>query len=80
MQASRLVRAAAATVSIALVAAALIGATWYSGKDSGSAAAPVVGVATGEFVNGVAVHRLPSITVTASRSEELARMAAEQQR
>ena len=74
MQASRLVRAAAATVSIALVAAALIGATWYSGQEPRSAA-PVVGVPTGEFVNGVAVHRLPSINVTASRSEELAKMA-----
>ena len=74
MQASRLVRAAAATVSIVLVAAALIGATWYSGQELRSAT-PVVGTPTGEFVNGVAVHRLPSITVTASRSEELARMA-----
>ena len=35
-------------------------------------ATAIVGVPTGEFVNGVAVHRLPSITVTASRSEELA--------
>lgn len=76
MQASRLVRAAAATVSIALVAAALIGATWYSGHDAAPATA-IVGVPTGEFVNGVAVHRLPSITVTASRSEELAKMARE---
>lgn len=80
MQASRLVRAAAATVSIALVAAALIGATWYSGKDAGFGAAPVVGVPTGEYVNGLAVHRLPSITVTASRSEELAKIASEEQR
>jgi hypothetical protein len=79
MQASRLVRAAAATVSIALVAAALIGATWYSGQDSQSTA-PIVGVPTGEFVNGIAVHRLPSITVTASRSEVLARIAREDQR
>jgi len=42
-----------------------------------SGAAPVVGVPTGEYVNGVAVHRLPSINVTASRSEELAKMARE---
>ena len=75
MQASRLVRAAVATLSIALVAGALIGGTWYSGQDS--SAAPYVGVPTGEYVNGVAVHRLPSITVTASRSEELAKMARE---
>ena len=79
MQASRLVRTAVATLSIALVAAALIGATWYSGQEPQSAA-PIVGVPTGEFVNGVAVHRLPSITVTASRSEELARIAREERR
>lgn len=79
MQASRLVRAAAAVVSIVLVAAALIGATWYSVQDTAPATS-VVGVPTGEFVDGVAVHRLPSISVTASRSEELARMARDEQR
>lgn len=77
MQASNLVRTLIAALSIALVATALIGATWYSGKDGASGAAPVVGVPTGEYVNGVAVHRLPSINVTASRSEELAKMARE---
>ena len=76
MQASNLVRKLIAALSILLVATALIGATWYSAHGI-PAAAPVVGVPTGEFVNGVAVHRLPSITVTASRSEELARMAGE---
>jgi hypothetical protein len=80
MQASTLVRALIATLSIVLVATALVGATWYSGKDAASGAVPVVGVPTGEYVNGVAVHRLPSITVTASRSEEMARMANEEQR
>jgi hypothetical protein len=80
MQASRLIRALIAALSIVLVASALVGATWYSGKDAASGTAPVVGVPTGEFVNGVAVHRLPSITVTASRSEELVRMANEEQR
>lgn len=80
MQASSLVRALIATLSIVLVASALVGATWYSGKDTASGAALVVGVPTGELVNGVAVYRLPSITVTASRSEELARMTNEEQR
>ncbi len=80
MQASSLVRALIATLSIVLVASALVGATWYSGKDTASGAALVVGVPTGELVNGVAVYRLPSISVTASRSEELARMTNEEQR
>lgn len=80
MQASALVRSLIAALSIVLVAVALVGATWYSGKDATSGAAPVVGVPTGEYVNGVAVHRLPSITVTASRSEELAKLARGQQR
>jgi len=72
MQSSQIVRAAAATVSIVLVAAALIGAVKYSTPEA-VPAAQVVGVPTGEFVNGVAVHRLPSITVAASRSEVLAK-------
>jgi hypothetical protein len=41
------------------------------------APAPVVGVATGEFDNGVPVYRLPSVTVAVSRSEELGKMAKE---
>jgi hypothetical protein len=76
MQASNFVRTSIAALSIVLVAAALIGATWYSSADS-VPATQVVGVPTGEFVNGVAVHRLPTIHVTASRSEELAKMARE---
>ena len=38
----------------------------------------MVGVPTGEFANGVPVYRLPSITVTASQSAELAKMAQEE--
>ena len=76
MQAKSLVRNLIAALSIVLVATALIGATWYSAKVLPTAM-PMVGVPTGEFQNGVAVHRLPSITVTASRSEELAKMARE---
>jgi hypothetical protein len=41
--------------------------------------APMVGTFTGEFENGVPVHRLPAITVTTNRSVELARMAREEQ-
>jgi hypothetical protein len=79
MHASNFVRALIAALSIVLVATALIGATWYSGTHSAPAAA-VVGVPTGEFVDGVAVYRLPTINVTANRSEELARIAAEEKR
>jgi hypothetical protein len=79
MQASLFVRTAIAALSIVLVAAALIGATWYSSHDS-APATQVFGVPTGEFVDGIAVHRLPTHNVTASRSEVLARIAAEDQR
>ena len=41
--------------------------------------APMVGVPTGEMVNGVPVYRLPSVTGSVSRSEELARIAREEQ-
>jgi hypothetical protein len=37
----------------------------------------VIGVPTGEVQNGVRVYRLPSIAVTVSRSEALARIARE---
>jgi hypothetical protein len=37
----------------------------------------MVGVATGELADGVPVYRLPSVTVTARRSVELAKMAEE---
>lgn len=69
MQTSRLVRAFAAAASIALVAAALMGASWYAGESRNAAPGQVVGVPTGEYVNGAEVQRLPSITVTARRSD-----------
>jgi hypothetical protein len=72
MQTSARVRAVIAAVCIALVAVALVGATWHSGGAQVPATA-VVGVPTGEFVHGVPVHRLPAITVTAPRSRETAR-------
>lgn len=76
MQASNLVRTVIVSLSILLVATAAIGATWYSSKEA-APASPVVGVPTGEYQDGMAVYRFPSITVTASRSQELARMAKE---
>ena len=88
MQVTRQIRNTIAALSIVLVAAALIGATvWTPGhRDPAAPAvaasvppAPMVGVATGELDNGTPVYRLPPITVTASRSAELARMAREEQ-
>ena len=76
MQGSTLVRIVIASLSILLVATAAIGATWYSSKEV-APASPVGGVPTGEFQDGIAVYRLPTITVTASRNQELARMAKE---
>ena len=53
---SRLVRAFAAAASIALVAAVLMGASWYAGESGQAAPGQVVGVPTGEYVNGVEVQ------------------------
>ena len=65
MQASHLVRAVAASLSIAIVALTLMGA----GVSAKPLATAIVGVATGQYVNGVEVQRLPSITVTARRGD-----------
>jgi len=69
MQTRPIVRTLAITLSIAAVAIALMGAAWRSEPPATTAAAPYVGVPTGEYVNGVEVQRLPSITVTARRSD-----------
>ena len=72
-----------ATIAVASV---LIGAVRYTpvaGPDfhpasvAATVAPPMVGVATGEFANGLPVYRLPSVSVTESRSEALARIARE---
>ena len=68
MQTSQIARILAA-VSIALAALALMGASWYADSSRQPATAVMVGVPTGEYVNGVEVQRLPSITVTARRSD-----------
>ena len=68
MQSSRTVRILAAAAAIALVALALMGASWHAGSRASSTVS-MVGVPTGEYVDGVEVQRLPSITVTARRSD-----------
>ncbi len=69
MQSSQIVRTLAAAATIVLAALVLMGASWYSDSSHPAAAAAMVGVPTGEYVNGVEVQRLPSITVTARRSD-----------
>jgi hypothetical protein len=80
MQATNRVRNILAALFIVVVAATLIGATvWTPAREAPVAApvvktkalAPLVGTFTGEFDNGVPVYRLPSITITTSRSAEL---------
>jgi hypothetical protein len=39
----------------------------------------IIGVFTGEFADGAPVYRLPSITVSANRKAELAKIAREEQ-
>jgi len=81
MQATKRIRMILTALFVALAVVTLIGATvWTPGGQgpsaspvSGAAApAPMVGTFTGEFDNGAPVYRLPSISVTASRSEALA--------
>ena len=67
MQSNKILRALAAA-SIAIVALMLMGGSWYADGSHRAATAVMVGVPTGEYVNGVEVQRLPSITVTARRS------------
>lgn len=86
MQATNRIRNILATLSAVLVAVALIGAAmWHPTREPAptrpvavsTLQAPVIGVATGEYQNGAPVYRMPSIAVTVSRSEVLARMARE---
>jgi flagellar basal body-associated protein FliL len=88
MQATNRSRNIIVALAIVLTAAALIGATvWTPAKEAPVVSpvaktetlAPMVGTFTGKFDNGVPVYRLTSVTVTASRSAELAKMAREEQ-
>jgi hypothetical protein len=67
MQATNRTVRTLAAAAVVLVALALMGASWYAGHSDAKPA--MVGVPTGEYVNGVEVQRLPSITVTARRSD-----------
>jgi hypothetical protein len=87
MQATNRIRNILAALVVLMAAAALIGATvWTPSRDTERAApakvdgpAPMVGTFTGEFDRGVPVYRLPPVTITTTRSAELARMAQEEQ-
>jgi hypothetical protein len=85
MNASNRVRLAAAVASV-VIAALLMGAVDRTPAKSAAsptpvvqsqAVVPMVGVATGEFQNGVPVYRLPAVAVTETRSQALARIARE---
>jgi hypothetical protein len=83
MQATNRIRKIVTAVSVVLVAAVLIGAAAWQHPareavpTSPAVHVPVIGVPTGEYQSGVPVYRLPSIAVSVSRSEALARMARE---
>lgn len=79
MQASNLVRTVITTLAIVLVAASLISATWYTTRET-PAPLPLVVVPTEEFQDGLPVYRLPSIMVTAKRSDVFASTARDEQR
>lgn len=88
MQARNRIRITAAALFTSLVAGVLIATASLPPADVTSAPsklskaavqASMVGVPTGEFENGIPVYRLPSVAVTVSRSEELAKMAREEQ-
>lgn len=85
MQATNRLRKILTALSVVLIAAALIGAAGSNPAKETVSAAPVaavvqtpgIGVATGEYQNGVRVYRMPSIAVTVSRNEALARITRE---
>jgi len=64
-------------VSFAVIAVAAVTAGSFVPSVRPAAQPAMVGVATGEYVDGAAVYRLPSLNVTVSRSAELARIARE---
>ena len=72
MQAKTARRIVIAVVASVVAGTAAVGAVRHS-----SLSAPAVGVATGEYVDGVPVYRLPTVNVTVSRKAALAEMAKE---
>ena len=73
MQAKTTRRITIAVVVFTVAFTAAIGAVRHS-----SSPAAALGVATGEYVDGVPIYRLPSVNVTVSRQAELAKMAQEE--
>ncbi len=63
MQAKTVRRIVTALAVSVVAGTAAVGAVRQS-----SPATPAVGIATGEYVNGVPVYRLPPVNVTVSRS------------
>lgn len=85
MNAANRVRIATAVLSV-VIAALLMGAVDRNAAKSRAAPTPVaqsqavvpaIGMATGEFQDGVPIYRLPSVSVTETRSQALARFARE---
>lgn len=74
MQAKTFRRAVVAAVAIFAVAATATVAIRPAFVPSA-----VTGVATGEYVDGKPVYRLPAVNVTVSRKAELAKMAQEEE-
>jgi hypothetical protein len=87
MHATNRIRKIFTAVSIVFIAAMLLGAvarhpakemTPISPLVARTVSAPTIAEPTGEYQNAVPVYRLPSIAVTVSRSEALARIAREE--
>jgi len=80
MNASKSSRIVLAVLFAVLLVSGLVAATRHSPQPAYPVAAvpkAVVGVPTGELDGGLPVYRLPTVEVTVSRSEALARIARE---
>ena len=64
-------------VAIALAVSVVAGTAAIGAVHQSSLVSPEVAFATGEYVGGVPVYRLPSVNVTVSRKAALAEMAKE---
>lgn len=73
MQARTIRRAVVAAVAVFAVAA-----TATVAMRPAFAPTPMTAIATGEYVDGNPVYRLPTVNVTVSRKAELAKMAQEE--
>jgi hypothetical protein len=87
MYAMNIIRRSLAVLAAIVSVSALIGAavlhrtnetTVELSATTPTATAPLAGVPTGEYQDGLPVYRLPSIAVTVSRIEALAEMAREE--